>query len=100
MRHRNLISTFIIVIVITTALPVVAATATLPAGAKLQVRINERLSSETAKPWDTFHRTRAKPVVVAGKRLNDKATDGEGEVMEARKSGRLSSPGQLQPVRT
>jgi hypothetical protein len=100
MRHRNLISTFIIVIVITTALPVVAATATLPAGAKLQVRINERLSSETAKPGDTFHGTLAQPVVVNGKTLFDKATDVKGEVMEASKSGRLSSPGQLQLVLT
>ena len=86
--------------VLTAALPVFAATATLAPGAKIQVRITERLSSDTAKPGDIFHGTLAQPVVVNGKTLFDKGTDVKGEVMLASKSGRLSSPGQLQLVLT
>jgi hypothetical protein len=99
MKCQNRIFVLILSI-LTGALPVVAASATLIAGAKIQVRITERLSSDTAKPGDTFHGTLAQPVVVNGKTLFDKGTDVKGEVMQASKSGRLSSPGQLQLVLT
>jgi hypothetical protein len=82
------------------ALPMSAANATLPPGTKLQVRITDRLSSDTAKPGDTFHGTIAQPVVVNHKILFDKGTEVKGEVVQASRSGRLSSPGQLRLILT
>ena len=99
MNCRNQFALFILT-AFTSTLPLAAATTTLPPGARLQVRITERLSSDTAKPGDTFHGTLAQPVVVNGKTLFDKGTDVKGEVMQASKSGRLSSPGQLQLLLT
>jgi len=97
MKHRN---QFAVLILLTATLPVLAATATLSPGAKLQVRITGHLSSDTAKPGDTFHGTLAQPVVVNGKTLFDKGTDVKGQVTQASQSGRLNSPGQLQLVLT
>lgn len=62
--------------------------------------MTDRLSSETAKPGDTFHGTLAQPVIVNGKTLFDKGTDVTGQVVSASSSGRLSSPGELQLVLT
>ena len=70
--------------------------ATLPANTQVQVRIIERLTSDTAKPGDTFHGTLAQPITQNGKILFQKGTDVTGQVMLASKSGRLSSPGVLQ----
>ena len=70
--------------------------ATLPPSTQVQVRITERLSSENAKPGDTFHGTLAQPIVENGKILFQKGTDVTGQVMLASKSGSLSSPGMLQ----
>jgi hypothetical protein len=81
-------------------LPVFAATGTVPPGSKLQVRVTERLSSDTAKAGDTFHGMLAQPVIVNGKILFTKGTEVKGEVIAVSKSGRLSSPGQLQLVLT
>ena len=78
------------------ALSASAASTTLAPGAKLQVRMTDRLSSDTAKPGDTFRGTLAQPVVVNGKTVYDKGTEVTGQVLQASKSGRLSSPGQLQ----
>ena len=99
MKLQNRIVVLILSLLIG-ALPVAAASATLAPGARIQVRITERLSSDTAKPGDTFHGTLAQPVVVNGRTLFDKGTEVKGEVMQANKSGRLSSPGQLQLVLT
>lgn len=75
-------------------LPLFAAT--LPPSTPIQVRITERLSSENAKPGDTFHGTLTQPIVENGKILFQKGTEVTGQVMLASKSGRLSSPGVLQ----
>ena len=99
MKPRNLIAVWLLSI-LACALPVLAATATLAPGAKLEVRITDRLSSDTAKPGDTFRGTLAQPVVVNGKTLFEKGTDVKGQVLQASSSGRLNSPGQLQLVLT
>ena len=70
--------------------------ATLPPSTPIQVRITERLTSENAKPGDTFHGTLVQPIIQNGKVLFQKGTDVTGQVMLASKSGRLSSPGMLQ----
>jgi len=98
MKLRSLIVVLILT-VMTSALPLAAST-TLAPGAKLQVRITERLSSDTAQSGDTFHGTLAQPVVVNGKTMFEKGTSVTGQVIQASKSGRLSSPGQLQLVLT
>ncbi len=67
----------------------------IPPGTKLQVRIIEKLSSETANAGDRFHGTLAAPVVANGRTLFSKGADVTGEVANVERSGRLSSPGEL-----
>lgn len=93
-RGNQIIVSFLVIAIAT--LPLSAATATLRPGARLHVRITERLSSDTAKPGDTFHGILAQPVVVNGKTLFEKGTDVKGQVIQATRSGRLNSPGELQ----
>lgn len=82
------------------ALPAAAASPVLPPHTTLQVRMKDGLSSDSAKVGDAFHGTLAQPVVVNGKTLFDKGTDVTGQVVLVSKSGRLSSPGQLQLLLT
>lgn len=72
-----------------------SASATLPPNTALQVRIDERISSDSAKVGDVFHGKLAQPVIVQGKTLFEKGTDVTGQVLQQHSSGRLSSPGQL-----
>ena len=67
----------------------------IPAGTSLQVRIIDKLSSETANVGDSFQGTLAAPVVVNGRTLFSKGTDVTGEVLRVERSGRLSTPGEL-----
>jgi outer membrane lipoprotein SlyB len=67
----------------------------MPAGTELQVRMIERLSSETANVGDRFHGTLAARVVVNGRTLFSKGADVTGEVVNVERSGRLSNPGEL-----
>jgi hypothetical protein len=67
----------------------------IPAGTKLQVRVIEKLDSETANAGDPFHGTLAAPVVVNGRTLFSRGADVTGEVVDVKRSGRLSSPGEL-----
>src|SRR6266550_2528222 len=67
----------------------------VPAGTSLQVRIIDKLSSETANVGDSFQGTLSAPVVVNGRTLFSKGTDVTGEVLSVERSGRLSSPGEL-----
>jgi hypothetical protein len=68
----------------------------LPPGTELQVRMIERLSSETASVGDQFHGTLVAPVVVNGRILFSKGADVTGEVVNVERSGRLSNPGVLE----
>lgn len=95
MNSRNCIAIFMMVVLAST-LPLWAASAPLPPGTRIQVRMTDRLTSETAKPGDIFHGTLAQPVIVNGKMLFNKGTDVTGQVISASSSGRLSSPGELQ----
>src|SRR5215469_1232532 len=99
MKLRSPIAVVILALM-STLLPLSAASTTLAPGAKLKVRITERLSSDTTKSGDTFHGTLAEPLVVNGKTMFEKGTDVTGQVIQANTSGRLSSPGQLQLVLT
>ena len=68
---------------------------TIPAGATLQVRVIENLSSSTSKAGQVFHGTLTEPVVEGGKTLYAKGADVTGKVVSVKNSGRLSDPGVL-----
>lgn len=72
-----------------------ATDAKIPAGASVQVRIVEKLSSETANVGQKFHGNLVAPVVAHGKTLFPKGAQVTGEVVNVERSGRLSNPGEL-----
>lgn len=69
---------------------------TVPQGTQVQIRMIDALSSATAKPGQTFRATLEQPIVVNGRTLFPKGADVSGEVLQAKSSGRLSAPGELQ----
>lgn len=73
--------------------------ATLMSAQQIQVRVNSRLSSETAKSGTPFEGILMTPVRLGGQDCA-KGSPVAGVVTEAKSSGRLSSPGvlQLQPT--
>src|SRR5579872_5981985 len=68
----------------------------IPEGTPITVRINEDLSSETARAGDGFTGVLTEPVVVNGAALFAKGAAVSGQVVSAKKSGRLSDPGELE----
>ncbi len=68
----------------------------LPSGTPMSVRINENLSSETAKPGDEFTGVLTQPLVANGSTIFPKGATVVGQITAAQKSGRLSSPGVLE----
>jgi len=75
-----------------------ATTATrLPAGTELQVRVNERLSSDKTLAGDRFTGTLASPVSDSdGHVIFDRGAQVSGRVLDSKPSGRFSDSGQLQ----
>jgi outer membrane lipoprotein SlyB len=67
----------------------------IPAGTSVQVRISEKLSSETANVGEVFHGSLAAPVVANRRTLFPKGAVVTGEVVNLVRSGRLSTPGEL-----
>ena len=72
-----------------------AVSANIPAGARLSVRVTEKLSSDTARVGQPFHGTLAAPVVVNGRTMFPQGAAVTGQVLHVKSSGRLSSPGEL-----
>jgi outer membrane lipoprotein SlyB len=70
----------------------------IPSGTPINVRINENLSSEEARPGDRFTGVLTESVVVNGRAAFSRGTDVRGQVTSAKKSGRLSDPGELELV--
>jgi len=68
----------------------------IPDGTPITVRVNENLSSETARAGDAFTGVLAQPVVVNGSTLFPRDAAVRGQVVSAKKSGRLSDPGVLE----
>lgn len=95
MNYRNC-AAIVMTLMLAGTLSAWAASAPLPPGTRIQVRMTDRLSSESAKPGETFHGTLAQPVIVHGKMLFNKGTEVTGQVIAVSSSGRLSSPGKLQ----
>ena len=67
----------------------------IPLGTSLQVRIDEKLSSEKATVGQAFHGSLAAAVIANGKTLFPKGAIVTGEVVNVQRSGRLSTPGEL-----
>lgn len=59
------------------------------------MRVTEKLSSETARVGQPFHGTLAAPVVVNGRTMFPQGAAVTGQVVHVKRSGRLSSPGEL-----
>ena len=72
-----------------------AAADTIPAGAKLSIRLDSGINSKTAKTGQTFHGTLARNLVVNGKSVADAGAPVKGKVTHAKSSGRLHDPGEL-----
>src|ERR1700719_331367 len=72
-----------------------AAAETIPAGAKISVRLDSGINSRTAETGQTFHATLARNLVVNGKSIADAGTPVKGKVSHAKSSGRLHDPGDL-----
>src|SRR4051794_6430112 len=79
-----------------TSAAMAAVNARIPVGTSVQVRITEKLSSETANVGDVFHGSLAAPVVANGRTLFPRGAVITGEVMNVERSGRLSTPGELE----
>jgi hypothetical protein len=73
-----------------------AANVKIPAGTSVRVRIDEKLSSETANVGQVFHGSLVAPVVANGRTLFPRGAIVTGEVVNVERSGRLSSPGELE----
>jgi hypothetical protein len=71
------------------------AYASIPAGAEVEVRVNENLSSATSNVGDRFTGTLARAVVAKGRTLFPKGAEVTGRVFAVERSGRLSNPGEL-----
>jgi outer membrane lipoprotein SlyB len=76
-------------------LAMAAANVKIPAGTSVQVRITEKLSSETANVGEVFHGSLATAVVANGRTLFPRGASVTGEVVNVERSGRLSTPGEL-----
>src|SRR5258708_9034650 len=70
----------------------------VPAGTPIEVRMVDGLSSEHARPGDTFQGTLEAPIVVNGRVLYPRGANVSGHVTAAHSSGRLSDPGVLELV--
>jgi len=81
--------------ILATAMAIAEVSASIPTGTSVQVRIIEKLSSETANVGQVFHGTLAAPVVANGRTLFPKGAKVTGEVVNVERSGRLSTPGEL-----
>ena len=76
-------------------LPLSAMAADLPAGTDLEVRLDTRVSSRTARVGDIVPCSLARDLVVDGRVLAREGTPLRGRVTYARPSGRFHKPGYL-----
>jgi len=83
----------VLIVIAGVALP--AASQSLPAGAKVEVRLDQKLDTGEAKAGETFAGTLAQPVVVNGRTVMSRGTKVSGRVVEAVSSGRLKKPASI-----
>jgi hypothetical protein len=71
------------------------ASAAIPVGTKVTVRLGQAISSETAHTGDTWTGTLDRDIVVDGKTIAKAGDPVKGKVTYAKSSGRLKTPGQV-----
>lgn len=69
--------------------------AAVPTGTALVVRLNNAVSSKTAKPGDTFTATLAKPVIVHGETVIPQGSGATGKVTDVKAAGKLAGAAQM-----
>lgn len=69
---------------------------TVPEGTAIAVTLDQSISSESNHSGDSFDATVSQPVVVDGKTVIPKGARATGRVVNAKSSGRLHSPAQLE----
>ena len=84
----------ILVVVCMLALTLTASAA-IPVGTKVTVRLGQAISSETAHTGDSWDGTLANDLVVDGKTIAKAGDPVKGKVTYAKASGRLKTPGQV-----
>jgi len=67
----------------------------LPAGTKLNVRINDAVSAKNSKPGDAFTGSIAQPVVVQGRTVIPSGSPVSGEVVAAQQGGKVKGESSL-----
>jgi hypothetical protein len=67
----------------------------IPAGTPITVRLQEAVSSASARPGDQFEAVLEQPIVVDGQTVAPEGAAVTGRVVAARHSGRLMHPGYL-----
>jgi hypothetical protein len=72
-----------------------SASAAIPVGTKVTVRLGQAISSETAHTGDTWDGTLANDLVVNGQTIAKAGDPVKGKVTYAKSSGRLKTPGQV-----
>ena len=71
------------------------ASAAIPVGTKVTVRLGQAISSESAHTGDTWQGTLANDIVVNGQTIARAGDAVKGKVTYAKSSGRLKTPGQV-----
>ena len=96
-RSKTLVVTLLFVtgMVYAQNLPVVSPPLTMKPGTILTVRINEPLSSDRNRVGEVFSATLTQPVIVQGIVVARYGQTAAGQVVEARKAGRVSGVSRL-----
>ncbi len=68
---------------------------TIPAGTTVTVRLQQAISSGSARPGEHFEAVLDQPLVIDGRTVAPKGAPVAGRVVQARKSGRLHNSGYL-----
>jgi hypothetical protein len=67
----------------------------VPAGTSISIRLQQAISSASARPGDHFEAVLDQPLVIDGKTVSEKGAPVTGRVVTARRSGRLTNSGYL-----
>ena len=94
-KLRKSISIFLITFLITGSISPLFAGTTIPAGTAVQLRLNQTLSSSTAKTGSFVSLSVVNAVVVNGETVIKAGAQAEGQVSNAKKAGIIGSPGSI-----
>jgi hypothetical protein len=75
--------------------PPVPSAVTIPQGTAVAIRLQQSISSASARPGDSFDAVLDEPIVIDGQMVAPRGTPVVGRVVAARKSGHLHNSGYL-----